>query len=505
MGPPLSQPHLHSRYDPIKEAARFLDAQTIFCVPSIVIVTEPGESHLAGELKNRYPEAKIIAIRYQDSLFTDSDCLWDAVWRPCLGKTVVSFLLDLIPDELLPVTVFFPWKPADSVWPDIARAVWNDIAALVRLQQSIMRTRAHFGKRWFSNMVLNGVRATRFMRMSNQRKPVLLAAAGPSLDRLYPFDRESFCLCAVSAAVKSLLFRQYIPDLCVATDGGFWAREHLIGIPGDIPVAFPLEAAIPSEILVTNPLIMLSYGSVLEREFHSRLGIAAIPAVRNGTVSGTAALLALSLTTDKVYAAGLDLAPSASFSHTRPYATDARSVACECRLSPQSNRLYEQNRETAALDAYALWFSSRDENFRKRFCRIASTGRPLEGIVSIEKRDIVNGHSECSPIVTDISVSSFSEKERIGIMDVFLGENILTLEAHIRGTDSDPELFSATLREDPVLAELVSTIAYGEFVRYLKRRSISRTSGDTRDSVRSVCLNVADYMRTVQKRFKRNG
>ena len=75
---------LHSKYNPYKEAQLFAD--TIEGFPSIIVITEPGESYLAPVLKAAFPCTKRIAVRYTDDLFTDSDQLWDAVWRPKSGS-----------------------------------------------------------------------------------------------------------------------------------------------------------------------------------------------------------------------------------------------------------------------------------------------------------------------------------------------------------------------------------------------------------------------------------
>jgi hypothetical protein len=493
-------PSLHSRYDPVKEASRFLDAQAFSTEPSIVVVTEPGESFLSGELRARYPDAKLVAVRYQDSCFTDTDRLWDSVWRPGNGRPVVPFLLDQIPDELLPLTVFIPWKPSESVWPETAAAVWQEIASLVRLQQSIMQTRAHFGKRWFSNMVWNAAHAERLSALKVTEKPVLLAAAGPSLDRLYPFDRDGFYICAVSAAVKSLLYRHYEPDLCVATDGGFWAREHLQELPDTLSLAFPLEAAIPSELLSSNPLVLLSYGSALENELFSLLRIAPIHAARNGTVAGTAAMLALSLTADNVYAAGLDLAPSRSFAHTRPYASDTRATNRSCRIEPDSNILYAQNRETASLDAYAEWFSSRNDAFRRRFFRIGSEGKYLEGIRSVSKDSVTPSPAAPNAPAPAVLPSLISAGERLAIVYDWLDACRTKIGDFVSETDVNPAAFHALLQSDQIIAELLSTVSYGEYVRYLKRSNASRSSAETISSIASV---TADALAVIDKNMKR--
>ena len=64
---------LHSAYNPFKEAERYLDSHNFTYAPLYIVVTEPGESYLAQTIKTRFPETKIIAIRYTTNLFRDSD------------------------------------------------------------------------------------------------------------------------------------------------------------------------------------------------------------------------------------------------------------------------------------------------------------------------------------------------------------------------------------------------------------------------------------------------
>ena len=153
------QVKLHSAYNPQKEAERFCD--TIRDNPKIIVITEPGESYLVIPLRKKFPEARLIAIRYTDNWFLSSDKMWDAVWRPANGN-LTFFLVNNIPDELLSVSVFLPWKPADTVWQKSADFVWKNISSSIKLLQSLIATRNFFGKRWLKNIysLLNLIRAS---------------------------------------------------------------------------------------------------------------------------------------------------------------------------------------------------------------------------------------------------------------------------------------------------------------------------------------------------------
>ena len=52
----MSPFRLHSKYNPHKEAEQF--AAAVEGYPSIIVITEPGESYLAPVLKAKFPYTK---------------------------------------------------------------------------------------------------------------------------------------------------------------------------------------------------------------------------------------------------------------------------------------------------------------------------------------------------------------------------------------------------------------------------------------------------------------
>lgn len=382
---------LHSARNPAREAERFADAQRFPQAPLYIVVTEPGESYLAAAFRSRYPDACLVALRYTASDFLDSDGLWDRVWRPGDAKSCFSFLFGLIGDEYLPLSAFVGWKPSDARWPDSARSVWEGIHRLFDVQMAIMHTRSHFGRRWLGNMLRNAACAERVIDLTLPDKPVFLALAGPSLERQFPFDRSGFFVCSASSALSCLLARGVEPDMCLSTDGGYWALPLFAGIPARVPVAFPLEAAIPRRVLESNECVVLDYGSALESDILSITGIRAPRAERNGSVAGTAASFFVDHSKSGVYAAGLDLVAASPFSHARPHPSLDRVDSATGRMAPLCSRLYELEAPSPSLDAYAAWFASRDDAFKSRFFRLEPAVRRVAGIRTVNLGDVASG------------------------------------------------------------------------------------------------------------------
>ncbi len=468
---------LHSSYNPAREARRYIEESIRVRDPRIIVITEPGESWLAGELRERFPLASLIAVRYCRDLFVEFDSLWDAVWRPDSGVDLHSFLFNLISEEELPLTVFLPWKPADAVWPEAARGVWGDISSLLHTQISLIRTRNHFGPVWLSNSVRNAILVRQTSKAVHTGKPVLLAAAGPSLERLFPLEnRERFFVIAVSSALRCALENDIRPDLCMTTDGGYWSKGHLRYLPGEVPLAYPLEASIPVRALESNPAVLLDYGSALEAALFGKAGIRGERARQCATVSGTAAYYALEHTSDKVYASGLDLAPSLSFTHCRPHSTDFAIPAKTGRFNPVSGLLYEQGRENAQMEIYARWFSAREPSFTSRFFRLHPSSRSLGTIRDIGIDDI--GASVRDPVTSTTFVSPENRsdggtRERISTWLLEVAERFASVD----------EGQSAGMH-DALMLQLLQMVSLVDYLSYMK--------GERSEA--EICANAARFL-----------
>jgi hypothetical protein len=481
MLPVSSSESVHSRYDPIKEAERFADLHRFSFTPVFIVITEPGKSYLASSFRFRYPETKLVCNRNDDQTFLSSDNLWDFVWRAKNGVPLSSFLFDLLPDEYLPLTVFIAWKPSDRLWPAQAQFVWETLAEMIRIQTSVMYTREHFGKRWLTNMIKNAVLLQTILSPKFAEKPVFLAAAGPGLESRLPFNRTDFHVFSVSSALTCMQTHNCQIDLCFATDGGYWALEHFRTIKATVPVAFPLEAAIPSSVLESNPTVMLSYGSELEKEILQMTGIVPERAQRNGSVSGTVAQFALDCTHEPVYAAGLDLMSSASFSHARPHASDVPNEVMTDRFHPLAGILYARNRETTSLEMYASWFSSRGASFKKRFFRLEPAKKVLPGISTVTLPE--SNHS--SPGMSQKTETGFQTipdfQTRKKMMIVWL-ENLESIFSPYSDTDYFHKNYLPFLNEilqNPRNLEIFQMTAYSDYIRLLKQSK----SPDFRESL----------------------
>ncbi len=368
-------PCLHSRYNPQAEAARYADVAVRLPNPAFIVVAEPGEGFLAEALRRKHPNALLCAVRYQDEFFTESDALWDCVWRPSSGASIETFLYNAIPDEAMPASVFIPWKAADAFWPDEAKAAWEAIGRFIRLEQSVMATRAAFGQRWLKNCVRNIAKAELPALLPKIDAPPLIVASGPQLEHFpasfFEEMTERFFVSALSSASAFLAARGALPDTIISTDGGYWAGRLFTKKLADVPVMFPLEANIPNFALEGGISVFLSYGGVLEEELFSLCRLSPFSARRNGTVSGTAADFFLRRADGNVYVAGLDLKSGKAFQHARPHPASPEKAASFYRLDPLESQAAGAA-FSSSLPLYRSWFESMNEEQANRLIRLES-------------------------------------------------------------------------------------------------------------------------------------
>ncbi len=359
---------LHSAYNPETEADRFVQGLCKDFIPKYIVILEGGLSYCLPFLRKKFPGSKLGTVRFTDA-FSNYDKGWDFV----IKRDIAEKLFNALGEEGLFQSLFFEWPAAARAFPDQTKAAWKEIRAALEKAKSVLGTREYFGERWLKNKV------NFFLRIQNARviekitKPVLICASGPSLETALDSIkacRNKIFLCAVSSAVSVLTFHGIKADICLSTDGGFWAKrhlEHLVKSKEKIPLALAAEGAAPSG-LFSGDIIPLCYDDdELSKLLFEKLNLTYNNARRNGSVSGSALELFLDCTKKSrapVFFAGLDLSPLKGFSHTQPNALETEAAAVDFRLRPLSLRAAKSGLPSPSLDIYASWFMN--FNLRKR-------------------------------------------------------------------------------------------------------------------------------------------
>ncbi len=430
----LGGKYLHSAYNPEREAERFVSQLSCDFSPKIVVLTEPCLPYCVPFLKKRFPNALIAAIRFctDFSAYNDS---WDYFFSA--NENLDSQLFDSFGEDGIACALFAAWQPSEMLFPAESSLAWNKIRCAVLKSRDVIATRSFFAKRWLKNTLRFFSFANRFAFVEHGNCDIVVAASGPSLKialAALKKYREKYFLIAVSSALEPLLYEGIIPDLCISTDGGQWAKRHLEKLSScpELPLATSAESAIPCDVLFENPIIPLVYGdapeSIFANEFAKKFGIAVAKAYRNGTVSGTAVQFALEMTTARIFCVGLDLCEAKGFQHLQPNALDKINSVAEYRLYPCSTRLSLAGRKNGSLAIYRDWFSSRSGDFSSRVFRVAEkTLSPLGKILDIGEEDfskrLSEGGDRKKPVVHVKNTISPSEaKERFEVIKKILND-----------------------------------------------------------------------------------
>lgn len=379
----------HSRYDPVKEAGRFIRENTEGEGKRLFIVIEPGLGYVLDAIASTYPGAKIVVLYLHDAFFSRRTRAWPA-WCADGEISIENFLSRTIEDDELEALSLLEWPPARRAFPEAASNVAERVLQHIRERQGSILTSGFFGRRWIRNSILNYLHLGSFVTAATdtaeRERPVLVAASGPSLERSLPVIaklRRSLALWALPSSLEALSHAGLQPDLIVLTDPGFYSFIHLSDLarnasvrfmPDRTAIAMPLSAATGAWKLGL-PVVPLSQEVFYETEFLSEAGLSAVSVPANGTVSGTALHLARALSRKIVVFTGLDFCTSDIRSHVRPHAFEPFDRDDAFRLRPWHGRVYERAvssyperfngsgagmiryRTSAPLRTYAGWFS----------------------------------------------------------------------------------------------------------------------------------------------------
>lgn len=373
----------HSNYNPEKEAERFVNLIDCNYIPEQIIVSEPGLSYISIFLRKKFPNSKLIAMRYCN-YFSKEDCLWDTViYKP---EDIDCFL----EDDKFTRTLFLSWSPSEKIFPEAHENFWNYVKEKLKTCSDILATRQYFNFRWLKNsfnFFSNNFYAT---KLTSTSLPIIIIASGFSLkDSIskIKLNKNNLFIIALSSALNVLIENNILPDMVISTDGGYWAKKHLEIMCKknlNIPIGIATESAVPTQLFLNNPIIPLSYNDEISNLFFTTCSIPFNNAKRNGTVAGTAIELALQITDNFVGIIGMDLTTTKGFSHTQPNSLELFNMQNDFYLENQSTRIYKSELSTGSLDIYATWFRNQNKCFYERLFRIHENKNNLRDLTPLQ-------------------------------------------------------------------------------------------------------------------------
>jgi hypothetical protein len=399
--------HLHSSYDPEKEAERFVKESMKRGDPSTVLLLGAGLGYLYGEISRRFPSARVIVVFYHEEI---SRCFSPELtrgryWHPEAGVPLLQFLRSRIHELEMEGLVVLEWPASAGAFPALSLQANRAVHQLLRETRGSLVTTAAMGRRWLRNSLMNflGIEAIYPSAGSgHDQAPIVIAASGPTLQEGIDFlasCRDSIELWALPSSLDFLLSRDILPDTVILTDPSYYAFTHLQCARNlGLHLTMPLSAA-EGAWRISARVTLVSQDTPVERALLRRAALKAPHVPSQGTVAATALLLALQRKKTPVVFAGLDLCYRDIVSHVRPNNFELWLARTANRLDTLHHRLFSMavqrapagpggTRRGLALDTYAGWFREIAGRDRSRIFRFHPSETELPDIADIGESDL---------------------------------------------------------------------------------------------------------------------
>jgi hypothetical protein len=377
---------IHSSYNPLYEAERFVKALTIPHNCENLIILEPGLGYCIPIIKRMYPDKRVLVIHatnYLKDIAEGFDVEAHKVWFPGGDIDVLNFLEQEIPEGSH--SFLIEWNPSRVAFGQQYYNLLQIIQQFLKREAANIKTTEGFGKRWIKNSFKNLVRLQNPVYFKAGTIPVIVTGAGPSLEVSIPLIHRALqegpvCIVAAASSVPTLLYHHIIPSLSVATDGGTWATFHLIdqfrrvrqltklasvlsyNSDGNSLLPFPLATSLYAYLcsqVAQVPQLIISDGSLWQTKLLQKLEIPFLQLPQRGTVSATIIDIAMALSSGPIYITGMDMAHRDMVTHARPYGLDFYYEQKVNRCSPLYHLQFKRGLIDAnhgALSIYADWF-----------------------------------------------------------------------------------------------------------------------------------------------------
>lgn len=321
--------HLHSRYNPHREASRFIESITLDHREGSVILVGDGTGVVRSLFEDKHPRARVVAL----SPVIEGDAgTAPRLTTPSEGAVAIRTALH--PLDVATVQLV-TWPNAEAALPDWTSALHAIVLATIREMQAELATVGSFGRLWLTNGLRRSITLEDHKAVRFSGDGMLCAAAGPSLEGLLhdiPIGKRSrLALISASSALHWLEHHHFQPVLAVHTDGGMWARRYTIdAVRPDTIIALPLRASSVRTVSVL-PVSTGWIGEHLAPDSNRWMRLPEAPTV-GATLLDLAHVLAPEV---PVVVSGLDLCSRDLLSHARPHRNDRFIAAQTSRLRPE--------------------------------------------------------------------------------------------------------------------------------------------------------------------------
>ncbi len=307
---------LHSTFDPIKEAGRYY--ATTKKSEFMIFIGFGAGYHILPFLQEK-EISQIVVIEKDLTLF--KSVLENIDVSNILTDPRLTLLVDISPEQIKQffLSNYFPAISGDLqtiILQPILRAQKDFLnSVIIAIKEAISKiaddytVQAHFGKKWFTNTLLNlGVAEKSYLTLKPIRE-VIITGAGPSLEvQLNEIKqiKKRAVLLATDTSLPFLLDNDIIPDLVISIDCQQVSYHHFLkGLPPDVPLIIDL-ASPPILTRLTEKIIFFSSNHPFSIFVNRKWRSFPIIDTSGGNVSHAAVSLAHKLGAEKIYLFGID-------------------------------------------------------------------------------------------------------------------------------------------------------------------------------------------------------
>ncbi len=250
--------YAHSKYDPIKEAKKFVQ-DVEFTEAGILVCFGIWFGYYTKELLAKMSDMNQLIIyepdlELVDLLLNNVDCrpiFEDKRVKIYSGEKVADFY-----NYLYETVPWYDYERMQGLILPLYRDLYKEscieflkaITSTMRARMIDKNTSQYFNIRWTNNFIrnipfmLNGYSVYNFAGECNG-KPVVIVASGPSLDKnieLLKTIKGKVMIIALLTSVKVLLKHDIIPDLMISVDGqqGYWLNNESDAKGMQIPLLY---------------------------------------------------------------------------------------------------------------------------------------------------------------------------------------------------------------------------------------------------------------------------
>lgn len=318
---------LHSKYDPIKEAQRFVEKE--LNEEYVTVIFGLGKGYILDELhnKNHNPEKIVIVepiTEIEDVINSRGYTIIKNMSEKSIVQTIES-LLTYYSREVHVVSLPNYDKVCIEEYKQLLQIV-KDIQWLNIVNDNTVRGQSHL---WQENEIKNTLYTYCGNTLGDLEKsyeiPVVIAAGGPSLLKQLPLLKEIRSKVILIAAGSTLITLQkegIIPDYIASIDGnkGNYERHFMNNDVGNAQLIYSFSNYYEIQREFPNPAFgFIDYNEVyLAEQLKDRYGLTTLPRIEGGgSVANYALSIARYITTGPIALIGQDLSYTNNQTHAK--------------------------------------------------------------------------------------------------------------------------------------------------------------------------------------------